>query len=163
MQFLDTLSQTSLIDWVMASDYGYPIVLTFHAIGMALVVGLMLILNLRIVGLANAVNLSSLPRFFLFAWIGLAINLVSGTLLFLGNYSAYLENASFLIKISLLIGGCIFTYVLIRGLKKHDLWEHSSNSDAIPNSLKSLSIICICLWLGAITAGRTVGYTLLPF
>ena len=155
LNFLESLSETALVRWVAESDYGYPFVLTLHAIGMALVVGIVLMIDLRIVGFAARVQLSALRRFFLVAWVGLAINLVSGSLLFLANYTAFIHNTAFITKISLLVVGGIATAWLSR--------EIDSTADAPPSSrAKTIAAISIAIWLCAITAGRIVGYTSVP-
>lgn len=153
MQFFETLSQTSLILWVAESNYGYPIVLTLHSLGMALVVGIMLIADLRVLGVAKVVPFSMIRQFFLFAWIGLAVNAASGTLLFLANYSAFLTNTAFQSKVAMLIAGAVATCFLTRLLKQED---------TINTQAKTLAFVCLLLWLGAITAGRIVGYTSIP-
>lgn len=155
MNFLESWSQTSLVRWVAESDYGYPFVLTLHAIGMAFVVGIVLMIDLRVVGFAARVQLSALRRFFLVMWIGFVINLVSGSLLFLANYTAFLHNTAFLIKISLLITGAGATVWLAREI------DPSENAQ-ISNRARLIGALSILIWLGAITAGRIVGYTSVP-
>ena len=153
MQLLEFLSQSSLILWVAESNYGYPIVLTLHSIGMALVVGIMLVADLRVLGVASAIPFPMIKKFFTFAWIGLAINAGSGTLLFLANYSAFLSNTAFISKMVMLFAGAIATFFLTKSLDK---------VGSINGQAKSLAFFCLMLWLGAITAGRIVGYTSVP-
>lgn len=161
MQFLETLSQTSLVLWVAQSDYGYPFVLTLHAIGMALVVGIVLVIDLRVIGVAKVVPLANLPRFFLIVWLGLAINLCSGSLLFFANYSAFIRNTAFISKIVLLLAAGIGTYLLARELRMSA--ARSGDGEVIPsNKARLIAAVCVLLWLGAITAGRIVGYTAVP-
>jgi hypothetical protein len=152
---LEVISQSSIVQWVAASDWGYPIVLTAHALGMALVVGIMLMLDLRVIGFAARVPLTTARLFFPVAWSGFAVNLVSGTLLFFANYTAFLHNAAFLTKISLLLLGAIVTFFLSR-----ELYER--NDETVTQSAKVMAWVCLILWLGAIVAGRIVGYTSVP-
>src|SRR5215510_13271107 len=101
-QVLDYISQTAPVLWVAESDWGYPIVLTLHSIGMALVVGILFMFDLRILGLAMRIPLPAFDAFFPIAWGGFVINLISGTLLFLANSAAFLTNTAFITKIILL-------------------------------------------------------------
>gem|GEM_PF-4246000 len=135
MDFLDFLAQTALIEWVVSSEFGYPIVLTFHAIGMGLVVGLMLILDIRVLGFARSINLQGLTKFFRLAWIGFGINLVSGTLIFLGDAGGYLGNTAFLVKIGLLVTGGILAFTLVKGLRENGLLADNSTQTFIPVAL----------------------------
>jgi hypothetical protein len=153
LSFLETLSQTSLVQWTAASDWGYPIVLTSHAVGMALVVGILLMYDLRALGLGASIPFAAIRSYFGVAWIGLAINVCSGTLLFLANYTAFLHNAAFITKVSLLALAGVATWLLAREV-----------SDALPATrrAKAFAWLCIALWVGAIVAGRIVGYTSVP-
>ena len=158
MQLLEDWSQSELIRWVAESDYGYPTVLTLHSIGMGLVVGIMLIVNLRVLGLAPGMQLFWLRRFFLFAWIGLVVNAVSGTLLFLANYTAFLHNVAFFTKLALLAAAAVATAMLSKELPEQ------ADSDAVPLTSRArlLAAVSVVLWLGSITAGRIIGYTSMP-
>jgi hypothetical protein len=157
--FLETISQTSLVRWVAESDWGYPIVLTAHALGMAMVVGIMLMFDLRVLGFAARFPLSTARQYFPVAWMGFAVNLVSGTLLFLANYTAFLHNVAFITKISLLCLAALATVFLSRIVFE----AAGETSGEIANRrAKLLAVVCLIFWLGAITAGRIVGYTSLP-
>jgi hypothetical protein len=125
-----------------------------HAIGMALVVGIVLVFDLCVLGVAARIPLTALKRFFLIAWLGFAVNLTSGTLLFCANYTAFIHNTAFITKISLLIAGAICTWVLSR--------ELDGSGAAATSKAKWIAAISVILWLGAITAGRIVGYTSVP-
>jgi len=153
LNVLESISETALVRWAAESDWGYPIILTAHAIGMALVVGILLMFDLRVLGLASAIPYAAIRKYFRVAWIGLAINACSGTLLFLINYTAFLHNTAFITKISLLILAAVGTAVLAKQV-----------TDTAPTSRRAHIIagVCVVLWLGAITAGRIVGYTSVP-
>lgn len=162
MQFLETLSQTPLVLWVAQSDYGYPSILTLHALGMALVVGVILIIDLRVLGVARVIPLASLQRYFLVVWIGLAINLCSGSLLFAANYSAFIKNTAFITKILMLLTAGVGTFLLAKELRISALLTTDGSADVASGKARLIAFVCVLLWLGAITAGRIVGYTAVP-
>jgi len=155
LNFLEALSQTALIRWVGESDWGYPIVLTSHAIGMALVVGILLMFDLRALGVGSRIPFAAFRTYFPVAWVGLVINVCSGTLLFLINYTAFLHNAAFITKISLLIAAALGTWALARDIAKEC-------GGGISRNTKVLAYACIALWIGAIIAGRIIGYISVP-
>ena len=156
LQILESLSNTALVMWVAESDFGYPIVLTLHAIGMALVVGIVMTFDLRVIGVAPQVPLPAFRAFFRVAWIGLAINVVSGTLLFCANFSAFLHNTAFIAKLVLLAAAAVATALVARRLQTEgNLTVPSANT-------RVLATLCLVLLLGAITAGRIIGYTSVP-
>ena len=127
---------------------------------MALVIGIMLVVDLRVIGAVKVLSFNTLRTFFTVAWIGLAINAGSGTLLFLANYSAFLTNTAFITKIVLLSVGAVLTVVLSKLLSPFA----STNEETItyPSNARILATVCLIIWLGAITAGRIVGYTSVP-
>lgn len=152
MHALEALSQTAIVIWVAESDWGYPVVLTLHSIGMALVVGIAAMFNLRMLGAAKAIPSHAFDAFFRVAWCGLAINVVSGSLLFCANYRVFLNNTAFITKLALLASAALVTWWLAR--------QRDSVSPLIPSRV--LSALSLVLLLGAMTAGRIIGYTSVP-
>ncbi|MCH8866039.1 MAG: hypothetical protein IID58_04220 [Proteobacteria bacterium] len=56
MDGLRWLEQTAFSDWVLTSLIGFPLMLSLHAVGMAVSMGLILVLNLRLLGLFSFVS-----------------------------------------------------------------------------------------------------------
>ena len=61
---------------------GYPLMITLHAIGMAVMVGFALVLDARLLGRFAEIPYTALHRFLGLAWIGFGINFLSGSALF---------------------------------------------------------------------------------
>jgi len=66
----DYLQDLGLANWVRSSPslFAYPAVLTGHALGLAIVVGINTLIALRLLGVAQAIPLAALRR--LYAWCG---------------------------------------------------------------------------------------------
>ncbi len=140
---------------VQESMWAYPIVLSSHAVGMAIVVGIVLMINFRILGLASGVPLSALKTMYRFALLGLVINTVSGTLLFVANADAFYESNPFRIKIILLIIGITLMVMLSRRL----FGSTDSVQNVVPTKqVKIMASISIVVWTGVIVAGRLIAY-----
>ena len=58
MEFLARLEETELSLWLRESDWGHPIVLCFHAVGMGLVVGISLMFCARVLGYSKSFPLA---------------------------------------------------------------------------------------------------------
>lgn len=153
MSLLETISQTALIRWVAESDWGYPIVLTAHAIGMGLLVGIQLVFALRVLGVGAQVPLAAIRSYFRFAWFGLVVNVVSGTLLFLINYNQFLHNVAFLTKLSMLVLAGVCTWALTRS---------TAGADGSGGRARLVAGVSLALWFAVIVAGRLVAYTDVP-
>lgn len=164
MGLLASLEDTDFSTFLRESDWGQPILLCFHAIGMALVVGVSLMFCARIYGYARRFPLSGFHTLFNVAWLGFLLNAGSGTLLFIGEPRRLLQTPAFLIKMILIVGAGISLWALMRTLRTDKAvagagWPHK---DAVTANAKIAAIFPIVLWLGAILSGRLIGYTIGP-
>lgn len=152
---LDWLQNTGIARMVQESIWGYPIVLSSHAVGMAILAGIVLMINFRILGLAPAIPLSALKTMFRFAMVGLVINLVSGLMLFVANADAFYESNPFRIKIILLIVGI----TLMVKMSGQFFDRTDSVEDMVPTKqVKTMAVISSVAWFGVIIAGRLIAY-----
>ena len=153
----ESLEVSALAIWVGESLWGYPIMLGMHAVGLAIVVGIFLMLDLRILGFNKGVAYSSFIGLFKLAWAGLAINAMSGFALFSSQATVFIENTPFLIKISCIVIGVFCSVLILRQLNKHaDAFDSSAVKPA--GRLTLLAGISVLCWIGAIIAGRLIAY-----
>src|SRR5262249_58206634 len=85
MEFLIWLEQTEFSTWLRESDWGHPIMLCFHAVGMGLVVGISFMYSARVLGYAKSFPLAAFDRLFGLAWFGFAMNAASGIVLLIAE------------------------------------------------------------------------------
>lgn len=151
------LEESSLALWVGTSLWGYPIVLGMHVVGLSIAVGILMMLNLRILGLVKAVAFGAFISLYKIAWIGLAINVVSGLALFSSQATYFVENKPFLIKITFIAVGVVLAILIRRelGSKAVD-WDNGENSPG--GRVRLLSMASVICWIGAICAGRLIAY-----
>lgn len=162
MAFLDWLERLPLSEWVAQSEVGYPLMLSIHSIGMSAVVGLLLMLDFRVLGFAPGVPLAAFRRYMPFAWAGFFLNLVSGVLLFNSTAKRLMINWPFLAKMACIVIAGVVTWRLWRTLERDGL-EPRGGVDgtaviAVSGAAKSLAGLSILLWLLAITFGRLIAY-----
>ena len=102
MAFFRSLQDSAFTDWFLGSDsiWTYPTVLTLHTIGMAILVGASFVINLRILQVAGDIPLRRLQPLYRFVWIGFAINLLSGLVLFVTEAADRVVDPVFYVKIS---------------------------------------------------------------
>ena len=100
MDFLARLEQTGVLTWIRESSsvWAFPSVLLLHTIGMTLVVGISAGIDLRILGIAPAIPLAPLERFFPVLWIGFWVNAATGTVLLAADATTKLTNPDFYVK-----------------------------------------------------------------
>lgn len=148
MDILNWIGHTSVATWVSESLWGYPIVLSSHAVGMAVVVGVVTMIDIRVLGFAKQIPIDSFKSLFNLAWGGFALNFISGCLLFTGDPVKFFNDWPFRIKITLIILGMISVWLLLREVKV----------DESSDKARTIAVFSLLCWFGAITAGRLTAY-----
>src|SRR5262245_53071419 len=155
MEFLSWIENSAFPTWVRTtpSIWGYSIVLFFHTVGFATVVGLSTLVNLRLLGFARRLPVAPLERFFPIIWAGFWINVASGAVLAAADATTRATNPLFGIKM-VFVALAIADSLLLRRIVFRD-----------PNIERSISPIgrylataSLVLWFGATTAGRLMTY-----
>jgi hypothetical protein len=153
MEMLTSLENSGLSAWLRESGsiWAYPTVLTLHTVGLALLVGGNIALDLRILGVASNVDLSALSRLFPVMWWGFGINTVSGLLLFAADATTKGTMRVFFVKLACVAGG-----VVVMGLMRGAIAGQAS--PALRGRARTLAALSLVLWTTAITAGRFMAY-----
>src|SRR5262249_41621410 len=101
---LKALEKTSVALFVSQSQGGFSGLLMIHVLAAIIVFGMILILDLRLIGLASTrCSVTDLCREVLpWTWAAFAIAAITGALLFTGQPVKYWENYAFQIKLALL-------------------------------------------------------------
>jgi hypothetical protein len=134
--------------FIRESLWGYPIVLSSHAVGMATVMGVVVVVCMRVLGFAKRISIPALDKLLIVAWVGFIINLISGLILFAGTSSTYFFQGTFQLKIgAILLGGVLMKFVL------------AAVRDNKPQvTQKILAIACIASWTVGMVTGRLMAY-----
>lgn len=152
----EALETTKIAIWVGESLWGYPIMLGCHVIGLAIVVGIFVMRDLRLIGWFEGISYESLDSLRNLGWTGFVINAVSGCFLFTSQASHFATNTPFLLKISMIFLAAITAAILQN--KMRDGAAQWDGSGAVAGSVRSLAMLSIALWMGAIIAGRLTAY-----
>jgi hypothetical protein len=150
--FLVWLEATGLAEWVRSSIPGYPSMIALHAIGMAVMVGLSLLIDMRVLGWFAGIPLNALQRFFGIAWLGFGINFLSGGALFSAQATSYITDWVFMTKMALVFLGAITAAILAPAIAK------AGPNGQISGGTKAVAAIAIVFWLVAIVMGRLTAY-----
>ena len=153
---MEWLEASAFAEWVRTSFVAYPMLLTLHSIGMAVMVGLVFVVSLRLVGRFQRIPYASLDKMLLVAWAGFVINLLSGAAIFTSQATFYVTSAPFLIKIAaVLVGATLAGYMQPMLKREAGGWV---NSASVPSRVRTLAISSIVMWSVAITTGRFTAY-----
>jgi hypothetical protein len=119
MEFLLWYENGPIGVFIRESLWGYPITLSSHAVGMAAVMGVVLALNMRVLGYAKGISPLSFDKLFVVGWIGFAINLISGLILFAGTTSSYFFQGTFQLKIGAIVVGGILMKLVMNAVREN--------------------------------------------
>jgi uncharacterized protein DUF6644 len=150
MATLRQLQDSAFSMWVLGSDsiWSYPTVLTLHTVGLAILVGAALVIDLRILGIGSDVPLPAVAGLYRYVWIGFLINLASGVVLFVVQAADRAAQPIFYVKLALIV----VAFALALGLKRHV--AHG----ALPPRARSFALVSLVCWVAAIAAGRLMAY-----
>jgi hypothetical protein len=155
MAFLEWLQSTWIGTTVAESVWGYPTFETMHAIGMALLIGSLGLIDLRVLGYKPELPLAGTRSLLPLAWIGFTLNAFSGTLLFMSNAVEFFDNIMFRFKIVLIILGGINAALLSRGIYRD---VPAGTAVVATSGAKWLAATSLVFWFGAVICGRFIAY-----
>ena len=158
MALFTWLQDTPFAHWV-ASDpslLAYPTILTLHTVGMAIVVGTCVVIDLRLLGIGGDVPLAALGAAPRLVGVGFLINAATGLALFTTDAEHKATQTVFFVKLSLIFLA-LAVYARIRKLVFR---SPASLAAPISSEVKALAILSLILWTGATVAGRLMAYLL---
>jgi hypothetical protein len=130
----------------------YPLVLFLHSVGMAVSVGVVSVVALRLVGLADMVRVSSLRVLFRIFWGAFLLNLVTGSLLFAAAATTIGYSPMYYAKLTLIVIGLILSVPLRRFV------DGETSDQAVPARLRTIAAVSLIVWVAVITTGRLIAY-----
>jgi len=140
------------------SRWAWPAAEAVHFLGLSLSIGVLLAVNLRILGVMRQVPFADVHRLLPWGMLGFGANLITGMFFFVGQPGQYLESPPFFWKVVfLMIAGANFLYLTVFGKP----WTESGGGNVTFDARlgdKAMAILSIAAWLGVLYAGR-----MLPF
>ena len=154
------LENSALADSIRENDLLFPFIESVHVVAICLVVGSVLAVDLRLLGLASVnrpvsrVTGGILPL----TWGAFVVALTSGGLLFISNATKYLGNGFFVAKM-FLIGAAGLNMVMFYTIGARNLprWE---NDARLPLAARLAGGVSILLWIAVVACGRWIGFTM---
>jgi uncharacterized membrane protein len=156
LQLLEAIQNSAYPTYVRESPslLGYTLVLSLHAMGLAVVVGLSSAIALRVLGLAPSIPLAPLRRLFPVMYVGFWVNALSGLALLAANATGMLANPVFYVKLVFVAGG-----VLVMRLLRRNVFDDALvATGALRPGARGLAIASLACWGAALIAGRLTAY-----
>jgi hypothetical protein len=146
---ISSLEHLALAEAIRRSVWAYPALETVHIASFGVLIGAVLLFELRLFGLARAIQPVPLARLALgTALVAFACAATSGLLLFVSGASEFAVHPAFRVKLVLiLIAGLNAIVFHARGGVRHQ--DRVARLQAVAS---------LALWLSVLTAGRLIAY-----
>ena len=139
---------------VRDSIWLFPIIEVAHLVGLAVLGGAILLVDLRLLGIGlHGVPVASLARSARpWLWSSLALTIGSGVLLFLSEALKCYQNPAFWLKVWFLIPALLFA-----GLVR-PRFTRDAGAGRLPFTARLAGAVSVVLWTGVAAAGRGIGF-----
>ena len=132
----------------------WPVCETLHFIGLSLLLGVVLLVDLRMLGVMRNVSFATLHRLLPWGILGFGVNVMTGMMFFIAAPEQYTQNGAFHWKIAfVLIAGANALYFTMFD----ETWTLGPQDDA-PLTAKFAAVSALFLWVAVMFCG-----SMLPF
>jgi hypothetical protein len=162
-ELLSAITATPVGIFMSQNEIAFPVAESIHVIGVALVFGTISIVDLRLLGVfrggssAKEITRDLLP----WTWVGFALAVITGLLMFSSNAPSYWANTPFKLKmVALALAGInmlIFELITARSMER---WDHDGTTR--PSSVRAAGLLSLTFWIGVVVLGRWIGFTISP-
>ena len=157
-QFCTWLANTPPSHFIQDVSWIIPLIQTIHILCVSVVLASVGMLDLRLIGIAGKrVSVAGMSeRFLPWIWGAVAILLITGIILIVGEPERDLPNIAFQLKMGLLTAVLLITFFFQRMVRRDaNFWNLSP---AHRHSAKAMAGTSIALWLAIVTCGRFIAY-----
>jgi hypothetical protein len=153
-----SIQGTDFFTSLRESALAYPIIMSLHLSSIAVFGGLILLTDLRLLGLAMpSVSVSDMiAQTRIWKRIGFVIMVTCGILLAGAKFESYYDNPYFELKLALLLLVGVHAWVFHRSVYGNA--PELDRAPAIPGIAKTAACISLVLWIGILSAGRWIAY-----
>lgn len=156
----ESIEYSNLGTTIAESTWMFPTIETIHVIALVTVLGTIMIMDLRMIGVASRdVAVTQLSKDTLpWTWAGFVLAAITGSLLFVSKATSYVANPYFLWKLVMLslagINMMYFHFITYRTVEHWDL------DPSVPKMVKVAGGLSLLFWLAVVFFGRAIGFTL---
>jgi hypothetical protein len=156
MEFLAALEETAIANAIRTIPWLYPAIETGHYIGLSLLVGGIMLIDLRVLGFARRLPLKGMIGLLPFVWAGFVINVLTGSLLFIYGATNFGTNGAFQVKMLFMVLAGLNALAFDLAVRRSgDSWVAA---DRPPVHVKGFATLSLVFWLCVVTTGRWMAY-----
>jgi len=155
--FITWLGATSASVWIRdQSPWLWPLCETLHFIGLALVIGVAGVFDLRLLGWLKKIPIGALKRCLPWAMAGFTVNLLTGIVFFTANPYQYFINPAWWAKLAFLALAGVNALTFETVLSRHVL--ALGPGEAMPLSSKMVGGLSLLSWFAVLFFGRMLAF-----
>jgi len=150
-----TLASARPVASVMHSAWVWPAAETMHFIGLSLLVGTIVLFDLRLLGLANRIPVAALHRLIRWGLLGFGINATTGAAFLMAEPDQYIYNPAFHWKM---------LFIMTAGVNALAFYLTSYRRATAPGAVdvprraRAIGLASLCLWIAVIVCGRLLTF-----
>lgn len=153
---LEIVQTSALAAWMRDTLPAMQVVEAAHVLAAVVVLGTVLIVDLRLLGLADLsrgftrISHETLPL----TWIAFAIAVATGALMFTTSAEVYFANTAFRLKaLALLAAGVNMALLQLVTARR------MADTGPPPNAARIAGLLSVLLWAAVVLLGRWIGFT----
>jgi hypothetical protein len=152
------IQDTALFTAMRESMLTYPIILSTHLASIAIFGGMILLTDLRLLGLAlKSATIADVVRGTrIWKWIGFVVMVSCGIMLGGAKFATYYDNPYFQMKMTLLALVGVHAIVFHKSVYANP--EKLDQMPTIPRAAKLAACLSMMLWVGILSCGRWIAY-----
>ncbi len=156
-EIYDWIANTPLSQYMRQEQDVFSVCQTIHFFGLCLLLGSLLVIDLRLLGLMKRTPVSAVLKFVPVAIVGFTLNLLSGICFLAYNAPLYATNWMFWVKMGLvLLAGLnmlFFTFV------EQPRVLNTPDGQSFDTATRISAVLSLTLWVAVIVAGRLLPVT----
>jgi hypothetical protein len=154
--FMDWLVSTPINGLVLNYAWSWPTLESLHFLALCTLMGSLLIMDLRLIGLNRIIPLQAVHSLMPVAIVSFAINLITGVAFLFGDPYTYFANWAFWAKMGLIVLAGINFLVYFAKVEPQIL--RLGPNDPTPALAKTLGVLSLGFWFGVLSFGRLLPY-----
>lgn len=155
-EFLSWIEATWLGEQMRGQFWLWPTMETIHFIGLCVMFGSLLVLDMRVLGWARFVNMPSALKFIPVAIAAFSLNLISGIAFYCGDPFRYTPNVAFRWKMLLIVLAGVNALWFWFG--EHTELKRLADGEDAALRAKTVAFLSLAMWVAVIILGRMIPY-----
>ena len=148
--------ETSALGQLMRdSVWLFPMAEILHFMGLSLLIGSLLVVDLRLLGFCRNIPVETVYKFLPLTLVGFSINLVTGTMFCFSDPFRYYPNIAFRLKMLLVLLAGLNAFYFALTVRRQAAHPGLEDAGVAIKTVTSLSLI---FWIGVIVLGRLIPY-----